>query len=80
MTIEELVLKIQKALPGADVYAQDLTGAGNHFEAVVVSDALVGKSRLQRHRLVMDPFLEDMKGPLHALTIKTYTQEEWANV
>lgn len=78
MTIEELVLRIQKALPGAEVYAQDLTGEGNHFQAVVVSDAFEAKGRLQRHRLVMDPFSEDMKGPLHALTIKTYTPKEWS--
>lgn len=80
MTIEELVLKIQATLPGAEVFAQDLTGQGNHFEAVVVSEAFRGQGRLARHRLVMDPFSEDMKGPLHALTIKTYTAEEWAKV
>ena len=80
MTIEELVRTIQTAIPGAEVYAQDLTGQGNHFEVVVVSDAFVGKGRIEKHRLVMDPFSEALKGPLHALTIKTYTQEEWSKV
>lgn len=78
MTIEELVTMIQAGLPGAEVFARDLTGGGDHFEAFVVSDLFVGKNSLVRHKMVMAPLAEPLKGPLHALTIKTFTQDEWS--
>lgn len=78
MTIEELVKLIQKGVPDAEVYARDLTGEGNHFEAFVVSPHFTTKSRVQRQQMVYSGMTEALKGPLHALTMKTYTPEEWA--
>ncbi len=79
MTIEELVTKIQNGIVGCEVFARDLTGNGDHFEAFVVSDLFNGKSRVQRQQMVMATLREELKGPLHALTMKTYTQTEWEN-
>jgi acid stress-induced BolA-like protein IbaG/YrbA len=80
MTIEELSAKIRNKLPESEVYARDLTGDGNHFEAVIVHASFEGRSRLERQRAVMSALSEDLKGPLHALTLKTYTQKEWENL
>lgn len=52
-------------------------GDGRHFEAVVVSDAFAGKSRIQRHQLVYQTLGERMREEIHALSIKTYTPQEW---
>jgi acid stress-induced BolA-like protein IbaG/YrbA len=54
-------------------------GDGRHFEAVVVSDAFAGKSRVQRHQLVYQTLGERMRDEIHALSIKTYTPQEWEN-
>jgi acid stress-induced BolA-like protein IbaG/YrbA len=54
-----------------------VTGDGQHFEAVVVSDAFSGKSRVQRHQLVFQTLGDRMREEIHALSIKTYTPQEW---
>lgn len=67
---------IRDGMPGAEV---NVTGDGSHFEAIVVSDVFAGKNLLQKQRLVMAtvrPQLES--GELHALSIKTFTPEQWA--
>jgi len=43
-----------------------------------VSAAFAGKSLIERHRLVFGALSEEMKGPIHALTLKTKTPEEVA--
>ena len=76
MQTEAVATLIREGMPGAQV---DVTGNGSHFEAVVVSDLFTGKSPLQRQRLVMatvKPQIES--GELHALSIKTFTPEQWA--
>lgn len=54
-----------------------VTGDGTHFEALVVSEAFAGKSRVQRHQLVYQTLGERMRGEIHALSMKTYTPDEW---
>ncbi|HXU94773.1 MAG TPA: BolA/IbaG family iron-sulfur metabolism protein [Gallionella sp.] len=54
-----------------------VSGDGTHFEAVVVSGAFEGKSRVQRHQLVYQTLGERMRGEIHALSMKTYTPDEW---
>lgn len=54
-----------------------VVGDGQHFEAVVVSDEFSGKSRVQRHQRVYQTLGDRMREEIHALSIKTYTQEEW---
>jgi acid stress-induced BolA-like protein IbaG/YrbA len=52
-------------------------GDGRHFEAVVVSDEFAGKSRVQRHQRVFQTLGDRMRGEIHALSIKTFTPQEW---
>ncbi|HEX5337483.1 MAG TPA: BolA family protein [Gallionella sp.] len=54
-----------------------VTGDGAHFEALVVSEAFEGKSRVQRHQLVYQTLGERMREEIHALSIKTFTPQEW---
>ncbi len=54
-----------------------VTGDGQHFDAIVVSEEFAGKSRIQRQQLVYKTLGDRMKGEIHALSMKTYTQEEW---
>ena len=59
------------------VEVRDLTGTQDHYEAVVVSEAFAGLSRIEQHQLVYRALGELMSGPVHALALKTYTPERW---
>jgi len=52
-------------------------GSESHFNLVIVSDAFVGKSLVQRHRAVYATLGDTMRQQVHALTMKTLTLEEW---
>jgi stress-induced morphogen len=72
-TADELKLRIEEAIPGAQAEVEDLTGGGDHFRTTVVADAFAGLSRLEQHRLVYGIFGNEVGGPIHALSIKTET-------
>jgi acid stress-induced BolA-like protein IbaG/YrbA len=73
-TVEQL---IRAGLPGAQV---QVTGDGSHFEAIVISAAFEGQTPIKKQRLVMDTVRTQIaSGELHALSIKTYTPEQWAS-
>ena len=54
-----------------------VSGDGAHFEAVVVSAEFAGKNRVQRHQRVYQTLGDRMREEIHALSIKTYTPDEW---
>ena len=56
----------------------EVSGDGQHFEAVVVSEAFRGKSRVQQHQLVCRALGERMREEIHALSMQTLTPEDWA--
>jgi stress-induced morphogen len=60
------------------IVVTDLTGTKDHWEAVIVSGAFSGKSRIQQHQMVYTALGELMAGPVHALALKTYTPESWS--
>jgi BolA protein len=51
-------------------------GSG-HYDAIVVSPQFVGKTIMQQHRLVYAALSELMQTEIHALSIKTYTPEQF---
>jgi acid stress-induced BolA-like protein IbaG/YrbA len=55
-----------------------VAGDGQHFEALIVSAAFAGKSRVQRHQLVYAALGDRMREEIHALSMKTLTPEERA--
>ena len=55
----------------------EVIGDGQHFQALVVSRAFEGKSRVQRHQLVYAALGERMREEIHALSMRTLTPEEW---
>jgi len=46
----------------------------------MVSAEFEGVSRVARHQLIYKALTEEMDNPIHALVIRTYTPEEWANL
>ena len=76
MKQEDISAKIVASIPDAVVELKDLTGTEDHWEATIVSAAFDGKSLIQRHRMVFAALEEEMKGPIHALTLKVYTPDQ----
>ncbi|MDE3010682.1 MAG: BolA family transcriptional regulator [Pseudomonadota bacterium] len=56
----------------------EVRGDGHHFDAVIVSDAFEGKSRVARHQLVYAALGERMREEIHALSMQTLTPAQWA--
>ena len=51
---------------------------GRHFQATVISDAFIGKSRVQQQQLVYTSLGQHIHdGTIHAISIKTFTPEQW---
>ncbi|MBD2102168.1 BolA family transcriptional regulator [Leptolyngbya sp. FACHB-261] len=50
---------------------------GGHYNVVVVSPEFSGKTLMERHRMVHDALADEMKVAIHALSLKTYTPEQW---
>ena len=56
----------------------EVLGDGQHFQAVIVSRAFEGKSRVQRHQLVYRALGDRMREEIHALSMQTLTPDEVA--
>ncbi|MGD9946401.1 MAG: BolA family protein [Burkholderiaceae bacterium] len=56
----------------------EVSGDGQHFEAVIVSAAFEGKRPVQRHQIVYAALGDRMREEIHALSMKTLTPAEYA--
>jgi stress-induced morphogen len=76
----EIEALIRADLRDARVDVQDTVGDGDHFQAVVVSSAFAGKPLVERHQLVYRSLKGAMADRIHALSLRTYTPEEFERV
>lgn len=75
MSNDEVKQLIASHFQGATV---DVKGDGYHFEALIISEAFEGQSRVKRQQAVYRVLAESIaNGSLHALTMKTFTPTEW---
>ncbi|BAU66228.1 putative BolA-like protein [Stanieria sp. NIES-3757] len=78
INLELVETMIKEKLPDAQVTVRDLTGGGDHLEAIVVSAEFEGKSKVKQHQLVYGALQEAMASEaIHALALKTYTPQAW---
>jgi stress-induced morphogen len=66
--LQQLLLQ---AFPGANVKVVDLTGTQDHYEVSIVASQFQGLPKVKQHRLVYEALAEQMKGAIHALSLKT---------
>jgi len=52
-------------------------GSESHFKVTVVADQFEGKPPLARHRVLNALLSEELAGPVHALSMHTFTSAEW---
>ena len=74
LTPEQLRTYIQQGLECEELR---VSGDGQHFEALIVSNAFQDKSRVQRHQIVYKALGERMRQEVHALSMRTMTPDEW---
>ncbi len=58
----------------------EVTGDGQHFEALIVSAAFEGKSRVARHQVVYAALGDRMRQEIHALSMQTLTPAQFAEL
>lgn len=75
MTNEQIKTMIEQGLPGSEAY---VSGDGTHFYAKVICDEFKGLPLIKQHRMVYGALGDSMQGAIHALSIQTFTAEEWA--
>jgi acid stress-induced BolA-like protein IbaG/YrbA len=56
----------------------EVSGDGAHFEAVIVSPEFAGLNRVRQHQLVYRVLGDRMREEIHALSMKTFSPDEWA--
>jgi len=76
VTPEQVQSYIENGLQCSEIR---VVGDGEHFEALIVSEAFRGKNRVQRHQLVYAALGERMRAEIHALSMRTLTPEEAAD-
>jgi len=77
MNTDEIKSLIQNGLVTSFV---NVVGDGTHFEAIIVSDEFKDKILIDRHKLVYSALGDAMKEAIHALSMKTYTPDQWDNI
>ena len=76
LTTDDVKKLILTALPDADVRVSDLTGTSDHFGIRVVSPAFVGKSSMERHKLVHAALGRYLTREIHAIDLKTLAPDQ----
>lgn len=76
MTPEEIKQLLSVEFPNAEIKAD---GDGSHFKVRIVADVFAGLRAVKKQQMVYQVLNEQIKsGAIHALSIETYTPEEWA--
>ncbi len=52
-------------------------GSETHFKLVIVTQKFEGKKLVERHRLVNQALVLELREKIHALSLQTLTPEEW---
>ncbi len=76
VTPEMVKLWIEAGLSDASA---EVEGDGRHFSAVVVCPEFDGISMVEQHRMVYEGLGDKMDETIHALSLRTFTPEQWSN-
>lgn len=76
MNKQEIIDKLSQSLNLDEVFV--MSDDGSHFQVIAVADLFSELSRVKKQQAIYEPlseFIADNR--IHALSIKTYTPEEW---
>lgn len=74
MQTEEIKALIEQNIPDVTV---TISGDGTHFEAIIIGNVFTGKTLVQQHQVVYQALGDKMGTDIHALSLQTYTPEQW---
>ena len=77
MIEKKIEQKLKKTLKDAKIFIQDMTGANDHFNVIIICDIFQGLSLIEQHRLIYDILSDMITKEIHALQLKTLTWEQW---
>lgn len=78
VNLEQVKQTIQQEISDAQVFVKDLTGGGDHLEAIVISSDFEGITMVKQHQLVYRALQNELQSEaIHALALKTYTPSTW---
>lgn len=77
MPPDQVKAQLLQSFDDAQIDLIDLTGTQDHYECHIASARFAGLLPMAQHRLVYQALEQAMKGPIHALSLKTYTPEAW---
>lgn len=77
MVADEIKSAIKAAVPDAEIHIYDPDG--QHFQALVISAEFEGMALVRQHQKVMKALKNAFETNVHALGLKTFTPEKWAN-
>jgi stress-induced morphogen len=70
---------IRAKIPDARVMIRDLTGGGDHLEAIVISSTFEGQTRIKQHQMVYGALRDALATEaIHALALQTFTPDTWS--
>ena len=75
VTSESIKAAIAAGLPCLHV---EVRGDGHHWEAVIVSAAFEGLTKVRQHQLVYAALGDRMRDEIHALSMTTLMPAQWA--
>lgn len=76
MEFEDVKNLIAQGLNDAYIEINDMTGARDHLDLLIVSDQFIGKMLREQHQMVMNLLKEALKTGLHAVQLKTMSFED----
>ena len=74
MNPQEIKSLIEAGLDGAEAFVD---GDGSHFVARVVSEQFAGLNMVKQHQLVYATLGDSVGGAIHALSLQTFTPDDW---
>jgi acid stress-induced BolA-like protein IbaG/YrbA len=74
MNSDDIKVLIETSIEGA--VANVSSDDNVHFEAIVISQAFIEKSLIQRHQMVYSSLGDKMQSEIHALSLTTLTPKE----
>ena len=79
MKISIIEENIKKVVSDAIINVVDTNGNGDHFSVTVISNRFNGLTLVDRHKLIYQALNKYLKNEIHALQLKTMTNEEHKN-
>jgi acid stress-induced BolA-like protein IbaG/YrbA len=75
MTNDEVKALLAAAIPDAEIHVE---GEGSKYSVTVVTDRFAGMRPVAKQQLIYAPLNAHIaSGEIHAVTMRTLTQEEW---